>query len=119
MKQRKKQSRILSRKKIKWFKGEVKLETTIMSVASYTFQAFYWLMIAYILMSWIPSLRNSSFGGLIAKVVEPYLSIFRKVIPPIGGLDLSPILAFFAYRFLSSMALVGIQTFIDIVQKYI
>lgn len=53
------------------------------------------LIFVYILMSWIPTPQG--FVGEIYRVLgslcEPYLSIFRKVIPPLGGIDFSPVLA--------------------------
>jgi YggT family protein len=66
----------------------------------------HWLFLVYtvmifirILASWIPEFNNSTFVRFIAFYVDPYLNIFRKIIPPIGGvLDISPILAFFALQ---------------------
>lgn len=52
------------------------------------------LMLIYILMSWIPESRNTQLGRTIGVLVEPYLAIFRKIIPPIGMIDISPIIAF-------------------------
>lgn len=61
---------------------------------------YYCLIIAYVLLSWLPSVRESFIGELLSKIVEPYLTPFRKIIPPIGGmLDISPIIALFALRF--------------------
>lgn len=62
-------------------------------------QIYYWLIIIYILMSWLPNARESSFGELLGKIVEPYLSIFRRFIPPIGMIDISPIVAIFALNY--------------------
>lgn len=67
-------------------------------VLSYAVQIYIYMIIAYILMSWIPSLQHSTFGQLLGKVVEPYLAIFRKIIPPLGMIDLSPIVAIFALQ---------------------
>lgn len=76
---------------------------TIASVISTLFMVYYYLMLAYILMSWFPNARESSIGQFIGKLVDPYLSIFRRFIPPIGGmLDISPIVAFIALRFIQS-----------------
>lgn len=76
---------------------------TIVQVVSTLFMVYYYLMLAYILMSWFPNARESSIGQFIGKLVEPYLSIFRRFIPPIGGmLDISPIVAFIALRFIQS-----------------
>ena len=69
------------------------------------FTIYSYLLIIYILMSWIPNLRESQVGVLLGKVTEPYLSIFRRFIPPIGGmLDISPIVAFFVLRFVAGGA---------------
>jgi len=54
------------------------------------------LLVIYVLMSWVPSTRETSIGQLLAKICEPYLDIFRKIIPPIGIIDISPIVALIA-----------------------
>ncbi|WP_020615566.1 YggT family protein [Paenibacillus daejeonensis] len=69
------------------------------------------MIIGYVLMSWLPNLRESFIGELLGKFVEPYLSVFRRIIPPIGGvLDLSPILAVFALQFVAA-GLVAVISF--------
>ncbi|GAK04628.1 cell division protein YlmG/Ycf19 [Geomicrobium sp. JCM 19037] len=45
----------------------------------------------YVLSSWLPGLRESQFGEALGKVVEPVMEPFRKIIPPIGMIDISPI----------------------------
>ncbi|HXR29099.1 MAG TPA: YggT family protein [Solirubrobacteraceae bacterium] len=40
--------------------------------------------------------------GFLRDVCEPYLRIFRRVIPPLGGLDLSPILAIITLQIVNS-----------------
>ena len=48
----------------------------------------------YILMSWIPGLRYTSFGRFIASIVEPYMNIFsRWRFTHIGRVDFSPIIS--------------------------
>jgi len=59
-----------------------------------------YVIIAYILLSWVPNARNSFIGEMLGKLVEPYLSPFRRIIPPIGGMiDVSPIIALIALNF--------------------
>jgi YggT family protein len=61
------------------------------------------LIFARILLSWIPRIPYhpvlSAVIGFIQQVTDPYLRIFRRIIPPLGGggfaLDLSPIIATF------------------------
>jgi len=68
-------------------------------------QIYMYIIIFYILMSWFPGARESSIGQFMGKIVEPYLEPFRKIIPPIGMIDISPIVAIFALQF----ALVGLK----------
>lgn len=58
-----------------------------------------WALIIYILMSWVPDVRASKFGQLLGSICEPYLEPFRKIIPPIGMIDISPLVAIFLLRF--------------------
>lgn len=75
----------------------------IADIVGTLFMVYYYLMLAYILMSWFPNARESSIGQFIGRLVDPYLAIFRRFIPPLGGmLDLSPIVAFIALHFIQS-----------------
>ena len=59
------------------------------------------LIFAYIIMSWVQLPYNVWIGrlrGFLHDTVEPYLRLFRRMIPPIGGMDLSPILALIVLR---------------------
>ena len=59
------------------------------------------MLIIRIFGSWFQSFQQTSFFRFIAHYTEPYLNIFRRFIPPIGGvLDLSPILGFFLLQIL-------------------
>ena len=57
------------------------------------------LILAYIITSWFPPGASSALERVrqfLMDVCEPYLRLFRRVIPPIGPLDVSPIVAVFA-----------------------
>lgn len=86
---------------------------TIERTISYIFQIYTYVVIAYILLSWLPNARESVVGQWLAKLVEPYLAPFRKLIPPIGGiLDLSPIVALFALTFIKFGVIAIIEFFV-------
>jgi uncharacterized protein YggT (Ycf19 family) len=57
------------------------------------------VIFAYIITSWI-RLPYSAWLNRIQRflydVCEPYLRIFRRILPPLGPLDLSPIIAIFS-----------------------
>ncbi|HZT13943.1 MAG TPA: YggT family protein [Candidatus Baltobacteraceae bacterium] len=46
------------------------------------------IMLVYAVVSWIPSIRGR-WTDYVAMLVEPVLIPVRRVIPPLGGLDLS------------------------------
>ncbi len=64
-------------------------------------QVFSILLVIYILMSWVPSTRETKFGQLLTKIAEPYLGFFRKFIPPFGMIDFSPIIGLLALQLIS------------------
>ncbi|QKD84520.1 YggT family protein [Thermoleptolyngbya sichuanensis A183] len=59
------------------------------------------ILIIRILLTWFPSVNwySQPFAAL-SQITDPYLDIFRRVIPPLGGFDFSPILAIFLLQFL-------------------
>ncbi|GKU78380.1 YggT family protein [Paenibacillus sp. L3-i20] len=78
------------------------MEILILKFVNTALEIYSYLIIGYVLLSWFPNARESSIGQFLGRIVEPYIGIFRKFIPPIGGvLDLSPIVAIFALRFIA------------------
>ncbi|GEN32718.1 MULTISPECIES: YggT family protein [Aneurinibacillus] len=71
----------------------------LFGIIEFAFNVYYYMIIVYILMSWLPQLRETSFGEMLGRLVEPYLQIFRRFIPPLGMIDISPIVALFALHF--------------------
>ena len=50
-------------------------------------------MLAYILTSWVPQFKNNIIVEFLEAICEPYLKVFRRIIPPFGMLDISPVAA--------------------------
>ncbi|MDP5337697.1 MAG: YggT family protein [Nodularia sp. (in: cyanobacteria)] len=70
-----------------------------------TFVQFYsYLLIARVLLTWFPTINwyNQPFAAL-GQITDPYLNLFRSIIPPLGGMDLSPILAFLALNLVGGL----------------
>jgi len=61
-------------------------------------QAYAFLMFVWVLISWIPDLRFSRFYRFLDQLYVPFLEPFRRVIPPINSIDISPILGFFTLQ---------------------
>jgi YggT family protein len=70
----------------------------------------WWVFLIMIIMSWLISFnvintRNqfvAGVWGVLNQITEPILRPIRRVIPPMGGLDLSPIIVFVIIFFLQS-----------------
>lgn len=60
------------------------------------FTVFFIMLFARILGSWIPEFQRSKAMQFISFYTDPYLNFFRRFIPPLGMLDISPIVAFLA-----------------------
>ena len=60
------------------------------------------LIIVYVLMSWLPmnGATVQDVYRVLGSLVEPYLGLFRRFIPPMGGMDFSPIIAIVLLNFL-------------------
>jgi len=62
------------------------------------------LIIIRILLSWFQTAGWAQQGmAYLSPITDPYLNIFRSFIPPLGGIDLSPILAIFSLQIISGL----------------
>ena len=74
---------------------------TIFGVLSDTLRIYSYLLLIRVLLTWFPSIDwNNGILSALCSITDPYLNIFRGVIPPIGGFDISSILAFLLLNFL-------------------
>lgn len=62
------------------------------------------LLFIRILLSWFPNVNwfDPPFS-IIAQLTDPYLNIFRSIIPPLGGIDFSAILAIILLQVVQSI----------------
>jgi len=64
------------------------------------FLAYTIMLFVRILGSWLPEFQGHRWMQFIAFYTDPYLNLFRRIIPPLGMIDLSPIVAFLALGFI-------------------
>jgi YggT family protein len=82
----------------------------LLSTLSLILSLVWWVFLVMIIMSWLISFnvintRNQFVAGLwraINQITDPILRPIRRIIPPMGGLDLSPIVVFVIIFFLQS-----------------
>ena len=64
--------------------------------------AYSLIIFVYVMMSWLPTDRGilADIYHVLGKVCDPYLNLFKRLIPPIGGMvDLTPIIALLVLQF--------------------
>ena len=74
------------------------LEYFIVSLAD----VYTMILFVYVLMSWIPQKSGiiADIDTVLGRVCDPFLNLFRKFIPPIGGMvDITPIFALLVLQF--------------------
>lgn len=68
------------------------LGSLILSLA----EAYSMVIFVYVIMSWLPTEYGilADINNVLAKVCDPYLDLFKRLIPPLGGMvDVTPIIA--------------------------
>jgi YggT family protein len=58
------------------------------------------VVLATVLLSWVPAARGTQIARYLEAVTEPVFDRVRRVVPPLGGFDLSPMLVLFALQIL-------------------
>ncbi len=74
------------------------LKYFIVSIAD----AYSLVLFVYVMMSWLPTDRGilADIYRILGKVCDPYLNLFKRLIPPLGGMvDITPIIALLVLQF--------------------
>ena len=79
------------------------LALTVLNVVKLALSVFTWAIILYVVLSWVSPGGYNPGAAVVAAVVEPVLAPIRRLIPPIGGLDLSPLFALIAIQAVSML----------------
>lgn len=72
------------------------LLVAVLSVFVTIFNIYFVAMIATIIMSWVAAGSYHPAVVLIHQIAEPVMAPFRRLLPPMGGIDFSPMIAFLA-----------------------
>ena len=78
----------------------------IFVVLIWVLQAYQLILLARVLMSWIPNLDpNNPIARFLYQATEPVLAPIRNALPPLGGIDLSPLVVFLGISVLMQLVL--------------
>ena len=73
----------------------------LMYILAQLVNAYTIVIFVYVLLSWFPTKSGilADIDNALAKICDPYLNLFKKFIPPIGGMiDITPIIAIIALQ---------------------
>jgi YggT family protein len=70
----------------------------VMEIITTALEAYFWSIFIYALLSMVAPGGYSPVQALLGALCEPILRPFRKIIPPIAGIDFSPMWALIAIR---------------------
>ena len=77
----------------------MEIASQLLAVLARTLEIYSLVLLVRVLLSWFPNLDWSNpLLSTVSSITDPYLNAFRGLIPPLGGLDLSAILAFLALQ---------------------
>ena len=69
--------------------------TSLLMVVFWALQIYQLILLARVLMTWIPNLDYSNpIARFLYQATEPALAPIRRALPPMGGIDLSPLVVF-------------------------
>ena len=71
---------------------------------------FFWALIISVILSWVAPGSHNPGAQLVSQICEPVLMPFRRLLPNLGGLDISPIFAFLAIKLLDMLVVNNLAT---------
>ncbi|WP_030130166.1 YggT family protein [Pseudomonas sp. QTF5] len=74
----------------------------LIAIFSLFLSVLFYAMIISVILSWVAPGSHNPGAELVAQITEPVLAPFRRIIPNLGGLDISPIFAFIVIQLLQS-----------------
>jgi YggT family protein len=78
---------------------------SLIAVTSLFLKIFFYALIISVILSWVAPGSHNPGAELVNQICEPALAPFRKILPNLGGLDISPILAFMALKLLDMLVI--------------
>lgn len=72
----------------------------VREIASLLLNYIFWAVLIRVILSWVSPDPYNPVNQIIGQITEPVMAPARKLLPPMGGLDLSPILVLLAVQFI-------------------
>lgn len=75
-----------------------------MDTLSSTLDFYVFIIIVRVLLTWFPNIDwYTQPFAFVSQITDPYLNLFRSIIPPLGGIDFSPVIAILLLQAIASV----------------
>mgnify|MGYP006168647691 FL=1 len=81
---------------------------SVIGVTSLFLKVFFFALIISVILSWVAPGSYNPGAQLVNQICEPLLAPFRKLLPNLGGLDISPIFAFITINLIDRFVIGGL-----------
>lgn len=78
---------------------------SIIGVTALFLKIFFFALIINVILSWVAPGSHNPGAELVNQICEPALAPFRRIVPNLGGLDISPILAFLVLKLIDMLVI--------------
>ncbi|MHC8302908.1 MULTISPECIES: YggT family protein [unclassified Pseudomonas] len=78
---------------------------SLIGVTALFLKIFFFALIISVILSWVAPGSHNPGAELVNQICEPALAPFRKIVPNLGGLDISPILAFMVLKLIDMLVI--------------
>jgi len=76
----------------------------LLDTLSSTLDLYVFIIIVRVLLTWFPNIDwYSQPFAFVSQITDPYLNLFRSLIPPLGGIDFSPVIAIFLLQAIAAV----------------
>ncbi|MDG9886471.1 YggT family protein [Pseudomonas putida CSV86] len=77
----------------------------LIGVTALFLNIFFYALIISVILSWVAPGSHNPGAELINQICDPFLAPFRRILPNLGGLDISPILAFMVLKLIDMLVI--------------
>ncbi|AHL36468.1 membrane protein [Pseudomonas brassicacearum] len=78
---------------------------SLIGVTALFLKIFFFALIISVILSWVAPSSHNPGAELVNQICEPALAPFRRIVPNLGGLDISPILAFMVLKLIDMLVI--------------
>ncbi|MCE0849849.1 MULTISPECIES: YggT family protein [Pseudomonas] len=89
----------------------------IIGITSLFLKIFWVAMIVMVIVSWVAPNSHNPAAELAYQISEPVLAPFRRIVPNLGGMDISPIFAFLAIQVIQSFVMPPLAVYAGMPQE--